>query len=150
MNMVCHDHIRTDPVALAIEVAQLRGLDVRVIVPRRGDSRVVTAAARSYVNHLLKVGVRVFFHERGFVHAKTIVIDDTIAVVGSANMDLRSLRLNFEACVLVYDTVLNQQLATMFERDLDDCQPASLTELQQRSTIKRTFDELARLASPVL
>ena len=80
----------------ALRVAELRGVDVQVIVPKRGDSRLVTAASHTYCESLAKAGIVVFEFGPPMLHAKTIVVDDTVGVVATANLDNRSLRLNFE------------------------------------------------------
>ncbi len=92
-----------EPLESALRVAVLRGVDVQVIVPREGDSRVVSAASRTYCEALSRAGVRVFEYGPPMLHAKTMVIDDTVAVVGTANLDNRSFRLNFEVAAAFYD-----------------------------------------------
>ena len=87
--------------AAALSTAALRGVDVRLLIPRRGDSRLIDLAARSYVPELVAAGVRVYEYGPRFIHAKTIVVDDDLAIVGSANLDNRSFLLNFEVTSLI-------------------------------------------------
>jgi len=139
------------PMQLALETAALRGVDVQLIVPRHSDNPVVDAAARSYVRQLAEAGVRIHFYERGFIHAKTIVVDGQVAAVGSANMDVRSFRLNFEAGVLVYDDALARELVEAFERDLLACSELRAGDRAADAGVARqSLDALARLLSPVL
>ena len=86
----------------ALVTAALRDVDVRLLVPKKGDSRLVDLAARSYFPELLAAGVRVYEYESRFIHAKTMVCDDDVAIIGTANLDNRSFRLNFEVAAVVY------------------------------------------------
>ncbi|MCA9542542.1 MAG: cardiolipin synthase, partial [Myxococcales bacterium] len=103
----------------ALVSAALRGVDVRLLVPAKSDHRLVTLASSSYYPNLIEAGIRIFEYERGFVHAKTTVVDDWVASVGSANMDLRSFHLNFELNAFVYGEAFVRDLAEQFERDLE-------------------------------
>ncbi|MFC1708301.1 cardiolipin synthase [Planctomycetota bacterium] len=142
--------IPDDSVQLALETAVLGGVDVRIVVPGRSDSFLVDAAARWYLASLIMAGARVFRYERGYVHAKTMVVDGIFSSVGSANMDIRSFRLNFEAGVLIYDTDFARELIARFEEDIAHSREVTRAELRQRGTIARTLEALARLASPLL
>ena len=107
-----------DAMLTALTTAALRGVDVRVLVPRRSDSLVVTAAARSYYDTLLAAGVRVYEYQPTMIHAKTLVVDDFFAAVGTANMDNRSFRLNFEVTAVLYGALHAEELAEPFRKDL--------------------------------
>lgn len=99
----------------ALTSAALRGLDVRLLVPARSDSRLVTAAARSYFDELLAAGVQVLEFQPRMMHAKVLLIDEELAVLGSANFDHRSFRLNFELCLLIRDAGFAARLAATCE-----------------------------------
>lgn len=86
----------------ALIIAIQSGLDVKILVPGISDSKMVNAAASAYYTELLQYGAEIYLYNKGFVHAKTMVIDDDLAIIGSANMDYRSFDLNFEVNVLVY------------------------------------------------
>ncbi|HWO24403.1 MAG TPA: cardiolipin synthase [Kofleriaceae bacterium] len=135
---------------MAIVAAALRGVDVRLIVPRRGDSRLVDLAARSYFPELLEVGVRVFEYEARFIHAKTMVCDDDVAIVGTANLDNRSFRLNFEVAAIVYSAQANAALAAAFEEDLRDSREIVRAEFDRQPLLRRFGQAGARLMSPLL
>lgn len=139
--------VPSQPVEDALASAALRGVDVRVLVPLRSDSRLVTYAARSYFPSLLEAGVRVFEYRRGFVHAKTTVVDDWVASVGSANMDVRSFHLNYELDAFVLGGPITARLAEEFERDLDHAE--ELTE-PRSGIVPRLLQATARLLSPLL
>ena len=133
----------------AMKSAALRGVNVRLLVPKRGDSKLVTAAGRSYYDELVAAGVVLFEYGPAMLHAKTMVIDDTVAVVGTANLDNRSFRLNFEVIAVVYDAAAAGQLGAIFDRDLRSA------VRYKPPTTKRPIGErllfgVARLVSPLL
>lgn len=135
---------------MAITSAALRDVDVRLIVPERGDSRLVDLAARSYFPELLEAGVRIFEYEARFIHAKTMVCDDDIAIVGTANLDNRSFRLNFEVAAIIFGTKANAELAAAFERDQHGCREIMRGELERQPLWRRFGQASARLMSPLL
>lgn len=142
--------IPPDPVLLAIKNAAWSGVDVRLIVPEVSDSKLVNAAAYSYFSELFDAGVRVYLYQKGFVHAKTMLVDDMVSQIGTANMDIRSHELNFEVNTFVYDKEINNNLYNDFMRDLDDCIEINAQEWVGRSKLKMFFEHLARLLSPLL
>ena len=134
----------------ALIAAALRGVDVRVLVPATSDHRVVDAAARSYFPELLSAGVNIHAFGPPALHAKTIVVDDDAAIVGTANLDNRSLRLNFEVVAVCYGLPAVNALAEMFERDLTKSVQVTMDDLARDSIGKRLFVGAARLFSPML
>ncbi|HEY5937344.1 MAG TPA: cardiolipin synthase, partial [Kofleriaceae bacterium] len=134
----------------ALCTAAQRRLDVRLVIPRRSDSRLVDLAARSYIPELVASGVQVYEYLPRFIHAKTIVIDDDLAVVGTANLDNRSFRLNFEVVALLFDRGINAELATAFETDLRESRRIEPAELDRKSFRRRLGEASARLLSPLL
>ena len=140
--------VPTEAALMALTNAALRGVSVKVMVPEKSDSRVVTAAARSYFEELQNAGVLVFEYRGRMFHAKTLLVDRSYGMVGSANFDNRSFRLNFEVAAAVFGTKFNQELAGMFEHDLSECQRV---EAGYRARApQRLFEAVARLASPLL
>ena len=132
----------------ALTSAALRGVDVRIMVPQKSDSRVVTLAARSYFEELTQAGVQVWEYTARMLHSKTLVVDRSYAMIGTANFDNRSFRLNFEVSVLAYGEYLADALAHEFETDLKRC-----TRVPRPRKIGRmeAFGEAcARLCSPLL
>lgn len=138
------------PILIAIKTQALAGLDIRFLVPRDGDSKLVNAAAYSYYEELLNVGVKIYFYNKGFVHAKTMIIDDYFSSIGTANMDVRSQELNFEVNTHVYDKETNQKLHLSFLEDLKNSDEITLEEWKKRSKLKMFFEQAARLFSPLL
>lgn len=139
-----------EPIMGALVAAALRGADVRILVPEEGDAPIVAAAARSYYPELLEVGVRVFELPRPVLHAKTMVVDDEIAVVGTANFDNRSFRLNFEVVVVAYEHDVCRQLVDAFERDLAACREVTVEQADDMPFFARLASSSARLLSPLL
>jgi cardiolipin synthase len=134
----------------AMSTAALRRVDVRLIIPQRGDSRLIDLAARSYLPELLASGVKVYEYLPRFIHAKTFVIDDDVAIIGSANLDNRSLWLNFELAAVLYDQALTAELAAAFLADQAHCRPIHLSTLKRGSLGNRFAQASARLLSPLL
>ncbi|HEY4055405.1 MAG TPA: cardiolipin synthase [Kofleriaceae bacterium] len=139
-----------EPILLAITNAALRDVDVRLIVPKHGDSRLVDMAARSYFPELLEAGVRIYEYESRFIHAKTIVCDQDISVVGTANLDNRSFRLNFEVAAIVFGDTANTQLAHAFLEDLKEAREVIRSEFDRQPLKARLGQASARLISPLL
>jgi cardiolipin synthase A/B len=139
-----------DALLTALVTAGLRDVDVRLLVPKKGDSRLVDMAARSYLPELLAAGVRVYEYEQRFIHAKTMVCDSDVAVIGTANLDNRSFRLNFEVAALVYGTDVNHTLAAAFEIDIHDSREFQRDEYDKQPLRRRLGQASARLISPLL
>ena len=134
---------------MALTSAALGGLDVRVLVPRVSDSRLVTWAARSYFDELMAAGVRVYEYGPRMLHTKALLVDDELAIFGSANFDPRSFRLNFEVSVLFRDAGIAAELARLYEHEL----ALAPRVRQDRPTplwSVRLPEALARLLSPLL
>lgn len=134
----------------ALIVAALGGVKVKLLVPGVSDSKIVNAAAWSYYDDLLNAGVEIYLYEKGFVHAKTLVTDRKMAMVGTANVDYRSFDLNFEVNAIVYDEGIAGELADVFFNDIKDANKIDLIEWQNRPTIKQMAEKMARLLSPLL
>jgi cardiolipin synthase len=139
-----------DAILSALISAAMRGVDVRVIVPARGDSRLVDYAARSYFPEMVAAGARMFEYQPAFIHAKTFVVDDDIAIVGTANLDNRSFRLDFEIIAVCYSHAVNAALDAAFVNDLADCREVFAAGLARLPFITRLGQAGARLLSPLL
>ncbi|MGL6290034.1 MAG: cardiolipin synthase [Silanimonas sp.] len=133
---------------LAITSAALSGLDVRLLLPRRNDNRLVRAAARSFYPELLQAGVRVFEFQPRMLHGKALLVDDDIALIGSANVDPRSFWLNFELSVLARDAGVAARLAERIGADL--AQSTEVPRGWQPQGVQAYTDSAARLLAPIL
>ncbi|MFE5318180.1 phospholipase D-like domain-containing protein [Paenibacillus sp. NPDC056579] len=139
-------------IIMAIKTAVARGVRVRLLVPRQVElsTMIVGAASRTYYGDLLEAGVHIYQYNKGMLHAKVMIIDGEIATVGSANFDMRSMRLNYEVCDVIYSSDVARKLAEQFEQDLTDSLPLRMEDVLQRSPVQRVLDQGARLLAPLL
>lgn len=140
--------VPTEAAMLALTNAALRGVDVRLLVPEKSDSRIVTAAARSYFDELIKSGVKVFEYRKSMLHSKTMVVDDWMGIIGTANFDNRSFRLNYEVCAVIYGRAFTTDLEQQFMADLQHAHRVMYARPQP--FLQRLGDSIARLMSPLL
>ncbi|WP_316815559.1 cardiolipin synthase [Pedobacter nyackensis] len=134
----------------ALTISSLSGISVKLLVPGKSDSILVNSAARSYYNDLLKAGVEIYQYQKGFMHAKTMVTDKKVAIVGTANMDFRSFDLNFEVNAIVYDTQIATELSNIFYNDLKDATKIDAIQWANRPLYRQLLEKAARLLSPLL
>ncbi|MEO3944813.1 cardiolipin synthase [Gorillibacterium sp. CAU 1737] len=134
----------------ALRIAALSGLNVTLMVPNKPDHPFVHWATLSYIGEMLKAGVRVYLYENGFIHAKTIVVDEEVASVGTANIDVRSFRLNFEVNAFVYDEELAKKLIRSFQEDIELSRLLTLDQYSKRPYRVRVKESVSRLLSPIL
>lgn len=139
----------TEPVLQALKTAALSGVNVRIMLPRKPDGRILRYANDSYVAELLGAGIRVFFYEGGFLHAKCLVADDDWCSVGSANMDFRSLSNNFESNALIYNSECAKAVRTLFEADLEEAHEVRQWTWKKRSLGRKLLESLTRIMSPL-
>jgi len=139
-----------DSILQALRIAALSGLSVKLLVPGVADSKLVNAASKSYYEDLLCAGVDIYMYQKGFVHAKTLVADGNLSIIGTANMDLRSFELNFEVNVMLYDRKFSEQLRTVFFKDLEDAEKIDKDAWCQRPAYNQLPERIARLFSHVL
>lgn len=134
----------------ALKVASLSGVSVSILVPGVSDSWWVNMAARSFYTELLKVGVKIYLYQKGFLHAKTMVIDNNLSIIGTANMDYRSFDLNFELSVLLFDFDMAKKLKSIFHEDLSNSKKINPELWHQRKLHKKLSERIARLLSPLM
>jgi cardiolipin synthase len=140
-----------ESVLTAIKVAALSGVDVRIILPGKSDSKIVYWATLAYVQDLLEAGVKVYLYsKRAFNHAKTISIDGEFSSIGSVNMDTRSFEYNFEITAIVYDKTIALNLENQFKYDCSKSSQVTLRMWNRRSFGKNLSCSIARLFSPLL
>lgn len=143
--------VPTATVMLALQNAALSGVDVRVMIPWKGDGGpLVPLASKSYVAEALAAGVKICFYKGGFLHAKTVVADDRFASIGSTNIDVRSYTLDFEIDAYLYDVDLAQQMKAIFIQDLEHCEKVDAETWAKRPRWQKFKESLARLLSPLL
>ena len=141
--------VPTAPALYAITSAAMRGLDVRIMIPKKSDSHLVNLAARSYFDTLLKAGVRIFEYEPRMLHTKALIVDDSFAILGSANFDTRSFQTNFEMSIAVHEKEIVKALEAVWNEDAGHC-----TEVDKNAPkpafMRRLGEASARLCAPLL
>ena len=141
----------TEPIFFAMRTAALSGVDVRLMVSLKTDSKLVQMASRSYLTQTIQAGVKVICYEEGFNHTKLLVSDDNVATIGSANIDFRSFENNFEANAFFYDKSMAQRIKDIFLTDETKCVPLEkIKEINHKSFIYRLWESVVRLLSPLL
>ena len=140
----------TDGLLHALEAAALSNVDVRIMIPRKTDSIMLQYASFSYISQCLQAGIKIYLYEAGMLHAKMMVIDDSVVTAGSTNFDFRSFENNFEANLIIYDKEINRKMRDIFFEDLRQCTKLRFSTWHQRPRIQRTFESIVRLVSPIL
>jgi cardiolipin synthase len=135
---------------LAMYLAAKRGVRIDVVLPRRSDHPLVQAAGQAYFDELLDAGIHLHLHSPGLLHAKSITIDDTVSIIGSANFDIRSFFLNFELNVLLYGRPINNKLRQLQKQYISQSQVLSPAQWQRRSYARQVTDDVLKLFSPLL
>lgn len=143
-------YLPSDVLNTALQVAALAGIDVRLMLPARSDSKIVDLASHSYLDDMMKAGVKILFYTPGFLHSKLLIIDDALTVIGSANMDFRSFEHNFEINAFVYDTEFTARMDAVFEDDASRCHVLTPNEWFNRPRPRRWAESLMRVFSPLL
>ncbi|MCA0985358.1 cardiolipin synthase [Halobacillus yeomjeoni] len=142
--------IPDDSLLDALRIAALSGVDVRLMIPNKPDHPFVYWATFSNVGDLLAAGAKIYVYQKGFLHAKTIVVDEKIASVGTANIDVRSFKLNFEVNAFLYHPDTAKELADRFHEDLVESTELTYKLYQSRTTWIRFKESISRLLSPIL
>jgi cardiolipin synthase len=139
-----------ESILTALKTASLSGLDVRILLPARSDSKMVFWSSRSYVTELLEAGIRIYFYEKGFPHSKLLIVDGVLSSVGTANLDIRSFDQNFEVSAIIYDEVITNELMESFFVDLQNSTEITLEKWEKRSRMDGIKESVARIFSPLL
>lgn len=139
-----------DTMLNSLKISALSGVDVRLMIPGKPDHKTMFWAANSYIGELLEAGVKVYYYQKGFIHAKTIVADGDVSSVGTANMDIRSFKLNFEVNCFIYNKEIAKIMEDQFEEDMKVSTKIDRDEFAKRSIIDRLIESVVRLVSPLL
>ncbi len=134
----------------ALRISALSGVNIKILVPYKSDSTIVNMASESFFDEILDYGIEVYQYQKGFVHSKVMVCDRELAVVGTANMDIRSFDLNFEINTQVYDRDVAGKLVSDFLNDLKDAKQINMEEWEQRSVYRKILEKILRLASSLM
>lgn len=142
--------IPNESIQTSLQTAALSGLDVRIMLTGVSDLYLPYWAAYTYFDELLSAGVKIYHYKKGLMHAKTITIDSEICSVGTANMDIRSLKLNREINTMIYDRKISEELEKDFLKDLKDCDEFTLNDSLRIGFFKRLRNSISRMLAPLL
>ena len=139
-----------EEVMTALQTVALAGVDVRLMLPKRGDTWLIHKGSLSYLSEMMKAGVKIYLYKKGFLHSKLMVCDDELSTVGSTNMDFRSFEHNFEANAFFYDKETAMTLKEIFLADQKDCFLLSARIWEKRSWKNKITESVVRLLAPLL
>jgi len=142
--------IPNESILTAIKTVSLSGVDVRIILPGRSDSKLTYFGSMSYLKELLEADVPIYLYNKGFTHSKVLIVDDVFSSVGTANMDLRSFDQNFEVNALIYDENIAKKLKAFYMEDISNSKLLKLEDYVNRPLSRRIAEGIARILSPIL
>lgn len=142
--------IPDEPMIDALKMALLRGVEVLITIPNKPDHIFVYWATFSYIGDLLPFGLKAYIYQDGFMHAKTMVVDEEVFTCGTANFDIRSFRLNFEVNAFIYDKNVAQEYTQIYYKDIKKSRQLTLADYENRSWVIKLKEPISRLMSPVL
>lgn len=142
--------IPDDSIINALLIAIRSGIDVRIMIPCMPDHPFIYRATQYYANFMHKRGIKIYMYQNGFIHAKTMIIDNEICMVGTTNQDIRSYSLNFEVSTFIYDTRVATELTKIFEHDMEKSILLTDKIIQEQSFWLRFKQNFSRLLSPIL
>ncbi len=140
----------TDGLLKALQTAALSRVDVRIILPQHSDSRMLDYASFSYIAECLRSGIKIYLYEDGMMHAKTMIVDDEVAAVGSTNFDFRSFEHNFEVNMFIFSRQFNERMTSIFMSDLRHSRRLLQSQWARRSFFHKAAESVVRLLSPIL
>ncbi len=139
-----------EPLMQALKSAAIKGCDVKLMLPAKADLCFMGPANKSYYKECLESGIRIFEKGGSFIHAKTLVCDDYLSVIGSANMDYRSLELNYEINSYIYNEEIAKENKAIFLRDLAQCKEITIGQWNSRPWHQKLIQSVVRLFAPLL
>lgn len=140
----------TEALLKALITAALAKVDVRIMIPRKSDSKILKYASYSYITECLNAGIKIYLYDAGMLHSKNLIIDDEFVSTGSTNFDFRSFEHNFEANAIIFDKATNQNFKEIFFEDLKDSTKVNLASWQKRPKSQSLLESIIRLFSPIL
>lgn len=142
--------IPDDAMFATLQTIAMSGVDLRIMIPCKPDHPFIYRATQWYANELSRYGVKIYIYDKGFIHAKTIVVDDDFSTVGSMNQDYRSYDLNFEDVAVFYDKNFTEEVAKSFEQDMQNSTLLTPEMIEQQGRWLRTLQSFSRMLSPIL
>jgi cardiolipin synthase len=140
----------TEPILLALKTAALAGVDIRIMIPERADTWLTHLGSLSYLDDMMRAGVKIYLYQKGFLHSKLMVSDDTLSTVGSTNMDFRSFEHNFEVNAFMYDAASALALKEIFLQDQKDAILLQRKTWMKRPWYQKAKESIVRLLAPLL
>jgi len=142
--------IPNDEIILALQIASRSGIDVRLLIPDKSDTLIAKYASNAYLQRLFDANIKVYRYTKGFVHSKTMVVDDVFSSIGTTNMDYRSFKINFEINAIIYDKTISKELKTLFLADLKNAQEMNPETWKNRSNFEKLKEAFCKLWAPLL
>lgn len=143
--------IPPESIMKVLQNAALSGVDVRIMMPHRGDKGILPPwASRSYIQEALEAGIKIYLYQKGYLHAKTLVCDDEFVTIGSTNIDFRGFELDFEINAFIYDSKVAKKQRDIFLEDQKDSELIELEKWKKRPLLDKIKESFARIFSPVL
>jgi cardiolipin synthase len=142
--------IPNDEMIMALQIASKSGLDVRLLIPDISDSWMAKYATNSYLQRLFNANIKVYRYTKGFIHAKTMVVDDVFSTIGTSNLDYRSFNINFEINAVIYNTKVSKDLKAIYLEDLENATLMDPDAWQNRSQVEKMKEAYAKLWAPLL
>lgn len=140
----------TEALLTALQSAALAHVDVRIIIPKRSDSRTLTHASASYISECLKSGIKIYQYTAGMLHSKMILVDDEYVSIGSTNFDFRSFEFNFEANMSIFSREFNEKVSEIFKADFANSERVYPSKWRHRPIKDKAAESVLRLLAPVL
>lgn len=140
----------TEGLLKALQVVALAHVDVRIMMPAKSDSWMLTHASKSYISECLRSGIKIYLYDTGMLHSKMMIVDDELVSVGSTNFDFRSFECNFESNLFIYSKEFNNRMLEIFRNDLTQCTRVSAAQWRKRRLSMKAAESFLRLLSPVL
>lgn len=140
----------TEALLKSLQAAALSHVDVRIMMPVRSDSVMLTHASKSYISECLRAGIKFYLYQPGMLHSKLMIVDDEFVSIGSSNFDFRSFECNFESNIFLYSKDLATHVLGLFRADLNDCERVDADEWRRRPLSLKVAESVLRLLSPVL
>ena len=138
-----------DSILMGLKAAALSGIDVKIIIPSQPDHFFVYWASQANIQDLLEAGVKIYRYKNGFIHSKILIVDRLAATVGTANLDIRSMEINFEVNAFLYDVDVIMRLEEDFIQDLEDSLAYEIDVFKKRKIYRRFLEAMGRLVSPL-
>lgn len=139
-----------ESINMALKTAALSGIDVRILIPNIADHKIAYWGTHSYIEELLKAGVRIYKYKNGFLHSKNFLVDDIISSIGTANLDYRSFLIDFEVNAIIYDKDISEELKIIFLEDFGNSEEIKYEEYLKRPFKEKVNEAIGRLLSPLL